>query len=403
MHAPCRRLAVVAAVCAPLLVSSASADRLMDPRDEDGAAVRQLPPMQRLGRLLFHDTGLSDPPGQSCATCHDARAAFTDPDQRFPTSQGVDRRLFGKRNGPTAMYAAFSPVFHFDEAEQLFVGGQFLDGRAATLEEQAKGPFLNPLEMANTSRAQVVEKVRGAPYAPLFRNVFGPQSLDDPDAAYERIAQAIAAFERSPVLNRFTSKYDRYLAGEVMLTPQELRGLRAFEDERKGNCAACHPSRPAADGTPPLFTDFTYDNIGVPKNPHNRFYRMAAQFNPDGLKFVDKGLGETVNLASQDGRFKVPTLRNVALTAPYTHNGYFRSLRAVVEFYSTRDVKPRCAQEWVTEEQALQRACWPGPEEPANVNREELGNLGLTGQEVGDIVAFLQTLTDGWRPRQPQR
>jgi cytochrome c peroxidase len=401
MNTRATRLAAIAAGCAAIFVSSAIADRTIEPRDEDSTVVRRLPPMERLGHQLFNDTSLSNPPGQSCATCHDPRVAFTDPDRRFPTSQGVDRKLFGKRNGPTAMYAAFSPAFHFDESEQLFVGGQFLDGRAATLEEQAKAPFLNPLEMANTSPQQVVEKVRNAPYAPLFRRVFGPQAFDDPDAAYQRIAQAIAAFERSPALNRFSSKYDHYLAGEALLTPQELRGLRLFEDERKGNCAACHPSRPAEDGTPPLFTDFTYDNIGIPKNPHNAFYRMAPQFNPDGWQFVDKGLGVTVNLASQDGKFKVPTLRNVAVTAPYTHNGYFRSLRAVVDFYNTRDVKPRCPQAWYSEEQALKRGCWPAPEEAGNVNREELGSLGLSAEEVDDIVAFLHTLTDGWRS--PQR
>lgn len=248
-------------------------------------------PKERLGRMLFNDTHLSEPAGQSCASCHDANFAATDPDQSTQTSRGVNPRLFGSRNSPTAMYAAFSPAFHFDDEEGLYIGGQFLDGRPATLEEQAKGPFLNPLEMANTSTQQVVDKVRAADYAKLFKRVYGADVFDGTDAAYDSIADAIAAFERTRAFNKFTSKYDARLAGKAQLTNQELRGLELFEREDKGNCAACHPSQPAEDGTPPLFTDFTYDNLGVPKNPHNQFYKMKKTFNPDGKKFFDRGLG----------------------------------------------------------------------------------------------------------------
>jgi len=357
-----------------------------------------LTPKERVGRHLFFDTNLSTPPGQACATCHAPGEAFTDPDQRFPTSQGVHKNLFGKRNAPTAMYSAFSPAFHFDEQEVGYIGGQFLDGRAATLEEQAKQPFLNPLEMANADKRAVVESVRRAAYAKLFRRVFGPDALDDVDQAYDRIADAIAAFERTGTFNRFTSKYDHYLAGKVSLTAQELNGLKVFEDPARGNCAACHPSRPADDGTPPLFTDFSYDNLGVPKNPYNPFYGMPATFNPDGRSFVDFGLGAAVNLRSEDGKFKVPTLRNIAITAPYMHNGYFQTLRGVVEFYSTRDTRPQCRNAFTPEAQALQQHCWPAAEVGDNVNREELGRLGLTAQEIEDLLAFLHTLTDGYAP-----
>jgi hypothetical protein len=157
----------------------------------------------------------------ACATCHAAPSAFTDPDQRTPTSQGVDRKLFGNRNTPTAMYAAYSPEFNFDDAEGLFVGGQFWDGRAATLEEQAKQPFLNPIEMANPDKATVVAKLRAARYAPKFRRVFGPDVFADTDAAYERMAEAIAAFERTATFSRFSSKYDAWLAGRARLSAQE--------------------------------------------------------------------------------------------------------------------------------------------------------------------------------------
>ncbi len=357
---------------------------------------KYLTPKQRLGLRLFFDTNLSQPAGQSCATCHDPRVAFTDPDKRFPTSKGVISGRFGNRNTPTAMYMAYSPAFGFNKEEALFVGGQFVDGRAATLEEQAKQPFLNPLEMHNPNKERVVQKVRAAEYAPLFREVFGQNALWDTEAAYDRVAEAIAAFENAPVFNRFSSKYDAWLEGRAKLTAQELSGLWVYEDPRKGNCAACHPNRPAKDGTPAVLTDFTYDNIGVPRNPYNPFYDLPAELNPDGKRFVDKGLGKFVHRANENGKFKVPTLRNIAITAPYMHNGYFKSLRAVVDFYNSRDTKPACEDRFTSEEQAVKTGCWPEAEVLENVNKEELGNLGLSDREIDDLVAFMLTLTDGW-------
>ena len=212
-----------------------------------------------------------------------------------------------------------------------------------------------------------------------------------------RIAAAIAAFERSPELAPFTSKYDAYLAGKARLAAAELRGLKLFEDEKKGNCAACHPSRRSQDGRPPLFTDFTYDNLGVPRHPGNPFYTQAKEHNPAGSGYVDLGLGAVVNKPSEHGKFKVPTLRNVDLTAPYMHNGYFTTLRAVVEFYNDRDVRRRCKSE-ATEAEAQQARCWPAPEVAANVNRDEMGRLRLNDREIDDIVAFMRTLTDGYEP-----
>ena len=352
----------------------------------------------RLGRKLFFDARLSTPPGQSCASCHDPKAFFTDPDRSAPTSKGASPDRHGNRTAPTAMYAAFSPPFRFDQGEGLFVGGQFLDGRAATLREQAKGPFLNPLEMGNADPSEVVEKVRRAEYAPLFLEVFGKRALDDPGGAYERIAAAIAAFERTPAFSPFTSKYDYYIAGKAKLTAEERRGREVYENADKGNCAACHPSRPGADGAPPLFTDHTYDNLGVPKNPDNPFYALPRDLNPDGPNFVDKGLGGFVKDAAEDGKFKVPTLRNIGKTPPYMHNGYFKTLRGVVDFYSTRDIKPACPNPMKPEAEALAQGCWPAPEVAANVNHQELGALSLSEQEKDDLVAFLKTLTEGYKP-----
>ena len=358
---------------------------------------RFLPLKAQLGQKLFFDSRLSTPPGQSCASCHDPNVGFSDPDPRMPTSKGVIPGRFGSRNAPTAAYAAFAPAFHYDPAEGLFIGGQFLDGRAATLEEQAGMPFLNPLEMANPDKATVVRKVRQAGYADLFRAVYGPKALAEVDRAYDRIADAIAAFENTRLMNRFSSKYDAYLAGKVALTPTEANGLRLFEDPAKGNCAACHPSNPGPNRTPPLFTDFTYDNLGVPRNPENPFYALPVEFNSEQRDFIDRGLGGVLDRSSEYGKFKVPTLRNIAVSAPYMHNGYFASLRAVVAFYNDRDVRRACRARFVGEAEALQSACWPRAEVAANVNRDELGNLRLTDQEVDDIVVFLQTLTDGYR------
>lgn len=152
------------------------------------------------------------------------------------------------------------------------MGGQFWDGRAATLEEQAKGPFLNPVEMANPDKRSVVHKVRRAAYAVQFDSIYGRGALDDVEQAYELIVDAIAAFERTAEFRPFTSKYDGWLAGKTRLTEQELRGLKLYEDDKKGNCAACHPSQRGLNGEPPLFTDFTYVNLGVPRHPQNPFY-----------------------------------------------------------------------------------------------------------------------------------
>jgi len=336
---------------------------------------------ETLGKRLFFDKNLSTPVGQSCADCHAPETGFANPNVDYPVSQGVHKDHFGNRNDLPAAYAAFSPPFQYDADEGLYIGGQFWDGRAADLAEQAKGPLLNPLEMANPDEKTVVEKVRNSEYAGLFREVFGAAAFDDPNKAFDMIADAIAEYEKSSELNQFSSKYDLYLAEKVALTEQEQRGLELFADENKGKCAECHPIRPDADGTPPLFTDFTYDNLGVPKNPENPFYYLPKKLNPDGVYFIDLGLGGELNKPSENGKFKVPSLRNVAKTAPYLHNGIFKNLRQVIVFYNTRDVGP-----------------WAPPEVRANVNREELGDLGLTEQEIDDIVAFMLTLTDGYNP-----
>jgi len=354
-----------------------------EPSAEGTSAVAQevsLTPKESLGKLLFFDPMLSTPPGQACSHCHSPSAGFGNPNQQLPVSRGVHPDRYGNRNDMTASYAAFIPPLSFDESEGLWVGGLFWDGRAASLAEQAKGPPLNPLEMANPDAEAVVAAIREAHYRDRFLEVYGEEALTDAEEAFEDMADAIAAYEMSSELSPFNSKYDLYLAGEVQLSDGELYGLSLFEDEEKGNCAACHPSRPGPDGSPPLFTDYTYDNLGTPKNPENPFYLLPSEFNPDGVDFVDLGLGPVVGDAEFNGFFRVPTLRNVAATPPYMHNGVFHSLYQAVSFYNSRDVGP-----------------WPAPEVATDVNRDELGDLGLTPREMEGIVAFLKTLTDGYQ------
>lgn len=352
----------------------------------------------QLGQQLFFDEGLSTPPGQSCASCHNPKVHFVDPNSGVPTSAGVVPTLKGSRNTPTVAYASHTPNFYYDREDGLYKGGLFMDGRAPSLANQAKKPFLNPIEMANPDAFTVVEKVRASRYAKLFNRVYGARAFDNAPKAFGQIAEALATFEQSAVFNRFNSKYDYFLAGKAKFTDQEKRGRKLFEDSGKGNCAACHPSRPAPDGTPPLFTDFSYDNLGVPRNPENPFYRLGAEFNPLGWGFIDKGLGGFLGERAEEGKFKVPSLRNIAKTGPYMHNGYFKSLRGVVAFYARRDIWPVCQTAFVADTQALKSGCWPVPEVRQNVNVAELGELNLSDAEMDDIVAFLQTLTDGYQP-----
>jgi cytochrome c peroxidase len=351
-----------------------------------------------LGERLFEDESLSASGRLSCRSCHEPEFAHAAPPGE-PVSKGgpgLDRP--GIRNSPSIRYARFTPPFGFDE-EGTAVGGFFRDGRAPTLAEQAKQPFLDQREMANSTPAEVVRLLARSPNAAQFREVFGPNSLDDADAAFGRLAAAIAQFEvENPEFQRFDSKYDAWLAGKAALTPAEARGLALFEDPEKGNCAACHPSRPGPDGSPPLFTDFTYDNVGVPRNA-----RIAANADP---AFFDLGLcgPERTDLADRRdlcGAFKVPTLRNVAKTAPYFHNGAFATLREVVDYYARRDTHPDA---WYPKSAAGIRRfddLPPGLDAAVNTSevpydRREGEAPALDAAEIDDLVAFLATLDDGY-------
>ena len=357
----------------------------------------------RLGRELFFDTSLS---GQACATCHGPAAGYTGPSSQVNATtvvySGAIHARFGNRKPPTAAYAASADLFALDVASSTFSGGNFWDGRATgeklgnPAADQAQGPFLNPLEQNNPDAATVVRKVCTGSYAPRFREVWGGDACADVARAYDFIALSIAAFEASDEVSAFSSKFDAWVSGRAALSARERRGLTLFKV--KARCALCHP--------PPLFTDFTFVNIGVPRNPSNPFYG-ELDVNPAGSNWVDPGLGGF--LATQPnwaafasaniGKLKVPTLRNVdarptsSFVKAYTHNGFFKSLKSIVHFYNTRDVLPVCG---ASAAGVIGETCWPPPETRQNINHVETGNLGLTSAEEDDLVAFLETLSDGY-------
>jgi cytochrome c peroxidase len=330
-----------------------------------------------VGKKIFFDTRLSEPAGQACATCHDPNQGFADPRGHF-TSEGATAGRYGVRNSPSITYASYIPALTAAAGEAGYQGGLFWDGRSPSLEAQAGGPLLNPLEMNNSDKAAVVSKVKSGPYGSQFKSVFGAKVFDDVDSAFDHITEAIATFERQGISGRFSSKYDAYLAGRATLSRSESRGLAIFESPTKGNCAKCHLDKPAADGSPPLFTDWGYDNLGIPVNSSNPFYALPASLNPAGLSYLDRGLAGAIVNPRQVGKFKAPSLRNVDLTAPYGHNGYFPDLPSIVHFYNSRD-----AEKIGT------------PEVSFGMNTTDMGNLRLTAQDEADLVAFLRTLTDG--------
>jgi len=330
---------------------------------------------ERLGKLLFFDENLSEPKGQSCATCHAPEKGFADEDMRM-VSEGAVKGLFANRNAITCAYSAYVPALTYDDETEQYIGGLFWDGRANTLEEQAKLPFTNPLEMGNTDAEMVVDKVKKAEYYPTFKKIYG--DLEHPDSIFNAIADAIAAYERSVEVNPFSSKYDAFLEGKYQFTEDETRGMDLFID--KGLCANCHVITPDPQAKRVLFTDHTYDNLGIPANPDNPFYTIPLLHNPNGRDFIDLGLGEIVKSDKENGKFRVPTLRNIELSAPYGHNGFFKTLEDIVHFYNVRDVGSE----------------YPKAEYAETVNTEELGNLKLTSEEELYIIAFLKTLSDGY-------
>ena len=329
-----------------------------------------------VGKAIFFDTNLSNPIGQACASCHAPETGFSDPFNRA-ISEGAASNLFGNRNSPSVSYNAFSPARYYNTTDETYIGGLFLDGRSPDLKDQLTHPMLNPVEMNNSSMQDVLQKIKKASYFPKIESAYG--SIHSDEELMTFVADALVKFETSDEVNPFTSKYDYYLQGRATLSLPEKKGLVLFEG--KALCSQCHVTEPDPVQRKILFTDFSYDNIGVPKNTGNPFYNQSATVNPSGINFIDLGIGAIVSQPEHNGKFRVPTLRNIAVSAPYFHNGSFSTLKDVVRFYNRRDLK--------TVE-------FNAPEVSQNVNTDELGNLKLTEEEEDNLVAFLKTLTDNY-------
>ena len=418
--------------------------------------------VRTLGKLLLFDKHLSVNQNEACSFCHAPETGFTGPieslNETTVSYPGSARTRFSNRKPQSYMYAPFSPVLHYDALQGDFVGGNFWDMRASGYRlqnpsaEQAQGPPTNPVEMGLPDSACVAYRLSQAPYRKLFETVWGrdsftvhwpadvekvcstpaPPPANDPfplhlspadraraDRVYDGFGLAISAYEFSPEVSPFTSKYDYVEAGNDQFTPQEKLGYALFRG--KARCNECH--RDGGPGEEPLFTDFTASNLGVPRNPRLQFYYEGQtdqrSYSPNlaGAAYVDWGVGSFLRTLESDSgqlnpdsewfklapkfeaKFQVPTLRNVdmrptpSFVKAYMHNGYFKSLEEVVHFYNTRDVLPECQPG----DSGEKVSCWPAPEDPTNLNKRQLGNLKLTDQEERALVAFLETLTDGYR------
>jgi cytochrome c peroxidase len=354
-----------------------------------------------LGEKIFKDPSLSASGRMACATCHDAALGHASPFSTPVAFGGANLDQPGTRLPPALRYLRFNTGF-FIAADGTPTGGFTWDGRANTLTDQARRPFLSANEMANPDVASLIAKLAAAPYASEFKATFGTNVLADPATAFERVALALERYQREdPDFAPFDSKFDAFTAGKATLTAPEMRGLALFNRGDKGNCAACHPSAKPSNAPGALFTDFTYDSLGVPRNA-----AIPANADPD---YADQGLcGPTrTDLADRQdfcGKFKVPSLRNVGLRKRFMHNGQFDSLEQVIRFYVTRDTSPELwfptdALGNLTPYNDLPEALRGNvnvTEAPYNRKRGEAP--ALNEAEVQDLAAFLRTLTDGYAP-----
>jgi len=392
-------LALLAALLAGLLLAQ---------RAESAPYAQRVdvPALTALGRAMFFDARLSASGRVACASCHDPAHAYGPPNARAVQPGGgvpVDRS--GVRAAPSLRYLQSVPPFtehHFDNDGDDSVdmgptGGRTWDGRVASAHEQARLPLLSPAEMGNASAAAVVAKLKRAPYAAQLRAAFGADVFErkgdgEGGAAFDAALMALEVFQQSPrEFYPYSSAYDAVLRGQATLSAQQARGLALFNDPAKGNCASCHLSAPTPDGAFPLFTDFGHIAIGVPRN-------RALHPNADP-RFFDMGLCGPVRTdlaahAEYCGRFRTPSLRNVAVKQRFFHNGAIASLADAVRFYAQRDTDPA---RWYHRGKRFDDL---PPRYHANVNREPPfggapgGRPALDEAEIADIVAFLKTLTD---------
>ena len=345
---------------------------------------------EELGQLFFFDPTLSREQDMGCFTCHQPASAFIDARQNAGQgmiSAGTGGARFGVRNAPSIAYAANSPPFHYDEALGRYVGGQFWDGRANSLQEQITGPLFADFEMGMSDAAHVSQRLQKNPqYVQQLKSRYGSQVFDvvgkpglgyQEARAFRELGNALAAYERSAALRTYDSKYDRFLAGKATLSAAEEAGRALFFDPARSNCASCHAAKAAGSKEEP-FSTYVFYNVGTPGNPE--LIRLAGR----SADYVDHGLKDnprTPGGAELAGQFRTPSLRNVAVTAPYMHNGVFADLATVVEFFDHYN-QPESAKTW--------RAA----EIPATVDIDALKAPPLSSEERAALIAFLRTLTD---------
>jgi cytochrome c peroxidase len=379
------------------------------------AAAAQLSPAAALGKRLFFDPALSASGRMSCATCHDPAHAYAPPNGLAVQLGGADLKQAGTRAVPSLMYKqrtqAYSDLYNNpDQISPPAPGGGFTwDGRADTLAGQAAIPLLAANEMANRSRAEVVAKIRRAPYAAQLQNAFGTDVFRDTGKAFAAAMQSLQAFQlEDPSFYPFSSKFDRYRNNKIggQLSAAEKRGLVLYLSRDKGNCSACHLLGGGGDGSHDMTTDYSYEAIGVPRN-------LEIPANADPRHFdlglcgpvrPDRHRAHAAGIDSLCGMFKTPTLRNVATRSVFMHNGYFKKLEDVLRFYNTRDTQPQLWYPSDRHGQVLKFDDLPAAYR-GNIDKAmplDLRPAGsapaLSDQELVDLLAFLQTLTDGFEP-----
>jgi len=395
-------LLLAALVAAPLAHRASAGSISPMPADDRAVAA--------LGRSIFFDPSLSASGHESCASCHSPAHAYGPPNAQAVQFGGADGRQPGTRAVPSLRYTLNRTPIWFHEqsvslAERLVeneppAGGFSWDGRFDRLRDQASFPLINPNEMANRDDGAIASKLRAAPYAAALRTLFGADVLDDARAASAAARYAIERFELTdPSFHPFTSKYDAYLDGAATLSAAEARGKRLFDDPRGGGCMICHLDQKGANGAHPVFTDYQFEALGVPRNE-----AIPANRNP---RYFDLGLCGPIrtdqsSVAGYCGLFKTPTLRNVATRQVFFHNGRFHTLREALRFYVQRDTDP---QKWYpagphgTIEKfddlpARYRTNVDTIDRPLGQKRGE--RPIWSERDIDDVIAYLETLTDGY-------
>lgn len=394
------------------LVGCTSKPAVRQAADAAKPAVHELSPAASLGRLIFFDPTLSASGRLACSSCHDPEHAYGPANALAAQFGGRNLDHQGARAVPSLRYTLLHvPLWHQERAasrmerlEELArsdnppTGGLGWDGRFNTPAAQAAFPLLNPDEMANVDAERVASAVRNAPYAAEFRRVFGEHVLEDPQKTLAAIGTAVERFQfEDQSFYPFSSRFDQWLDGRATLTEAEQRGLALFNDPARGNCASCHLSQRGADGSHPIFTDFQFEALGVPRNSELKANRKAGYYDMGLCGPVRKDQGSERGFC---GMFRTPTLRNVATRGAFFHNGRFHSLREALEFYVERDTNP---EKWYgkgpggrvekfDDIPAALRGNVDVVDEP--LTRHPGQAPAWNARDIDDVVAFLKTLTD---------